>query len=265
MVACFQRLPDGEYQAVADVPERACAAAPTTTATFDPVQTAAADCARTPGCGSKVTAVLQLDPSPLVQPTAGPAGDCVPALPAAIQVDPSRPTAVAPGGPGTAATTGPGLVAGPAQVIPSEVDSETVETFAFPIACGEAETLTVRTSLPATCCNPAASSMGPTGPKVEGFALGSFQVDPLRTNRCASPGSLSPTATAEPLEETIVARQPVEEAACSGSAIRVHRMPSVDFHASCTELLPPTAKSSDVPASVGTAVIARTTPPTVPS
>lgn len=232
IVACFQLRPDGEYQAVADVPERACAAAPTTTATFDPVQTAAADSARTPGWGSKVTAVLQVDPSPLVQPTAGPPGACAPALPAAIQVDPSRPTAVAPGGPDTAATTVPGAPPGPVQLTPSEVDSETVETFVFPIACGDEATLTVRTSLPATCCKPAASSVGPTGPNVEGLALGSFQVDPFCTTRCACPGSLSAIATAEPLEETIVARQPVEEEACPGSAIRVHRMPSVDCHAS---------------------------------
>ena len=74
--------------------------------------------------------------------------------------------------------------------------------------------------------------MGPTGPKVKGFALGSIQVDPLRTTRWACPGSPSPTATAVPLEETIVARQPAEEAAGLGSAIRVHRIPSVDCQAS---------------------------------
>ena len=74
MVASFHRPPAAEYQAAADVPERGCAAAPTTTATLDAVHTAAADSARTPGCGSKVTGLFQLDPSPLVHPTAGPPG-----------------------------------------------------------------------------------------------------------------------------------------------------------------------------------------------
>lgn len=232
MAACFQLLPVGEYQAAAEVPERGCAAAPTTTAEFDPAHIAAADSARTPGWGSKVTGLFQLDPSPLVQPTAGPPGACAPAFPAAIQVDPSRPTAVAPGGPVAAATTVPGAPPAPAQLIPSEVDSETVDTLAIPIACGEVEILTVSTSLPATCCKPAAFSMGPTGPNIDAFTLGSLHVEPLRTTRCACPGSLSPTATAEPLEETIVARQLVETAAAPGSAIRVHRIPSVDCQAS---------------------------------
>ena len=124
----------------------------------------------------------QVDPLALVHATAGLSRPCPATFPAAIQVVPRRPTASAPGGPVTPdadAAGAPALF----HVIPSEVDSETLETLAFPIACGAALTLTFRTSFPPTCCMLEAPSTGPTGPKLDGFALGSAQFEPVRTSR----------------------------------------------------------------------------------